>query len=89
MPETERNTGIRLPEPVYSQGVQELLADPPAFHARTPFNLEPVSDDRPYFDLFLNWSRLHEIRKNLDSKWEGLVEAGLLVPLLFTVVSLS
>ncbi len=89
MLETERNTGIRLPVPVYTQGVQELLADPPAFHARTPFNLEPVSDDRPYFDLFLNWSRLHEIRKNLDGKWEGLVEAGLLVPLLFAAVSLS
>ena len=89
MPETERNSVIQLQEPVYAQGVRELLADPPAFHARTPFDLQPVTDDRPYFELFLDWNRLDDIRKSLGGKWEGLVEAGLLVPLLFAAVSLS
>jgi hypothetical protein len=89
MPETERNSVIQLQEPVYAQGVRELLADTPAFHASTPFDLQPVTDDRPYFELFLDWNRLDDIRKSLGGKWEGLVEAGLLVPLLFAAVSLS
>jgi len=89
MPETEKNSVIQLQEPVYALGVQELLTDPPAFHSRTPFDLKPVSDDRPYVDLFLDWYRLDDIRNSLDGKWEGLVEAGLLVPLLFAAVSLS
>jgi hypothetical protein len=89
MPETERNRVIQLQEPVYAKGVQELLEDTVSFHAKTPFDLQPVSDDRPYFDLFLNWYRLDDIRKSLGGKWEGLVEAGLLVPLLFSTMSLS
>ena len=89
MSEIEWNSVIQLQEPVYAQGVRELLADPQAFHARTPFDLQPVSDDRPYFDLFLDWYRLDDIRRSLGGKWEGMVEAGLLVPLLFAAVSLS
>ena len=46
-----------------------------------------MSDDRPYFELFLDWSRLNEIQQSLGNKWEGLAEAGLLVPLLFAGVT--
>ena len=88
MPDREMNQGIPLPEPVYARGVQQLLFDAEAFHQQTPFDLEPVSDDRPYFELFLDWSRLDEIHQSLGGKWEGLAEAGLLVPLLFAGVSL-
>lgn len=88
MTESERNTNIRLPEPVYALAFQPLLRNPDLFHAETPFDLKPVLDDRPYFDLFLKWSRLQEIRQSLGGKWEGLAEAGLLVPLLFLALCL-
>ena len=87
MPDSEINKFISLPDPVYAQGVRLLLEDAQAFHAKTPFNLEPVSDNRPYFELFLEWSRLNEIQQSLGDKWEGLAEAGLLVPLLFAGVT--
>ncbi len=83
----EMNKFIPLPEPVYSQSLKLLFEDAQAFHAKTPFNLEPLSDDRPYFELFLDWSRLNEIQQSLGNKWEGLAEAGLLVPLLFAGVT--
>ena len=87
MPDSEINKFISLPDPVYAQGVRLLLEDAQAFHAKTPFNLEPVPDDRPYFELFLEWSRLNEIQQSLGDKWEGMAEAGLLVPLLFAGVT--
>ena len=59
MPDSEMNKFIHLPDPVYAQGVKLLLEDAQAFHAKTPFNLEPVSDDRPYFELFLELSLIH------------------------------
>jgi len=88
MPESEKNTNIRLPEPVYALAVESLLENPDRFHQQTPFDLKPVTDDRPYFDLFLKWSRLDEIDRSLGGKWEGLIEAGLLVPLLFFILML-
>ena len=83
----EANQGIRLPEPVYAKGVRQLLEDAARFHDASAFALEPLSDDRPYFYLFLKWSRLSEIHAGFGRKWEGVVEAGLLVPLLFGAVS--
>ena len=88
MPESEKNTNIRLPEPVYALAVESLLENPDRFHQQTPFDLKPVTDYRPYFDLFLKWSRLDEIDRSLGGKWEGLIEAGLLVPLLFFILML-
>ena len=84
----ELNQGIRLPTPIYAEGVQQLLEDAAGFHHASAFDLEPLSDDRPFFYLFLKWSKLTEIHAGFGWKWEGVVEAGLLVPLLFGVVSM-
>ena len=88
MSSAEANQGIRLPEPVYAAGVRQLLEDSARFHQASAFALEPLAEDRPYFYLFLKWSRLSEIHAGFGRKWEGVVEAGLLVPLLFGVVSM-
>jgi hypothetical protein len=83
----KKNQGIRLPEPVYATGVQQLLEDSDRFYQTFAFDLEPLPEDRPYFNLFLKWSKLSEIYAGLGRKPEGVIEAGLLVPLLFGAVS--
>ena len=48
----KKNQGIRLPEPVYATGVQQLLEDSDRFYQTFAFDLEPLPEDRPYLISF-------------------------------------
>ena len=88
MRKTEMNRRIRLPEPVYAQAVEKLLKQHKPDFSDSPFKLNPLDDDRPYFYLFLDWTKLKQSYDSLGGKWEGMVEAGMLVPLLLAAVIL-
>jgi hypothetical protein len=76
----------RFPSPVYADAVQGLLADRYTFIKNSIYDLKPVIDDKPYFYDFLRFSKLRETYESLDRKWEGLLEGGLLLPLLLLQV---
>ncbi len=88
MKEEDANQINRFAKPIYADAVRQLLHDAAAFHQQSLFDLTPVSDDKPFFYNFLRWDRLSETYEILGRKWEGLVEGGLLLPLLFLQVLL-
>ncbi|MBU2644625.1 hypothetical protein KKI24_07955 [bacterium] len=89
MPMAEANQTNRFEQPVYALAARELLQDDPTpFFERQVFDIRPVPDNRPFFYHFLKPARLLETLALFDHKWEALLEAGLLLPLLFAGVLL-
>ena len=73
----EANRYNRLNEPYFYVGARALLGpDRQAFLDDYKFNLQPATDDRPYFHNFFKWSTLAEI---LELRGQGglpLLETG-------------
>ena len=80
MPLTEANRFNRLAEPMFYNAAISLLGnDRENFMQRYKFNLNPATDNRPFFFQFFKWSVLPEI---LSLKGQGgmpLLEWGYLI----------
>ncbi len=73
----ETNHYNRLKEPYFYQASQALLGDGrQAFIDKYKFNLQPATDDRPYFHNFFKWSTLVEILDLRDQGGLPLLETG-------------
>jgi predicted membrane-bound spermidine synthase len=73
----ETNRYNRLKEPYFFQAAQALLgADRQGFIDKYKFNLQPATDDRPYFHNFFKWSTLVEILELRDQGGLPLLETG-------------
>lgn len=73
----ETNRYNRLREAYFYQGANALLgADRQAFVDNYKFNVQPATDDRPYFHNFFKWSTLVEILKLRDQGGLPLLETG-------------
>lgn len=69
-----------LKDPVLYNATQALLSEKDQqFIDRYKFNIEPATDDKPYFDHFFRWSSFPEIVKLLDKGGASLIETGYLV----------
>jgi len=65
---------------VFYQYTQALLSgDRQNFIEQYKFNLQPATDDRPYFQHFFRWSSLPEMIGLLHKGGESLVETGYLI----------
>ena len=72
----------RLAQPYYFQAAQEILAGSErraAFLHDYPFNLEPATDDRPYFNHFFRWRALLLLLRTYGRQWLPFLEWGYLV----------
>ncbi|HLT91891.1 MAG TPA: spermidine synthase [Woeseiaceae bacterium] len=80
MPPEQANRYNRLPEPWIYRGAVALLGDGRAdFLARYKFNVEPATDDRPYFFHFFKWSAFEELMSLREQGGAALVEWGYLI----------
>ncbi len=69
-----------LKPPVFYQSTQLLLSeDRQQFVARYKFNLQPATDDRPYFQHFFRWSSFPEMIGLLHRGGASLIETGYLI----------
>ncbi|WP_407939105.1 spermidine synthase [Methylobacter luteus] len=69
-----------LPQPYFYQAAKALLgADGEAFIKNYKFNIEPATDDRPYFFHFFKWKTLPEIVPLLGQGGMSLLESGYLL----------
>ncbi len=74
---TDVNHYNRLREPYFYQGARALLGpDRQAFLDDYKFNLQPATDDQPYFHNFFKWSTLREILHLRDRGGLPLLETG-------------
>lgn len=80
MPAVEANRFNRLREPVYYQAAMALLSDErDAFIENYKFNIQPATDDKPYFFNFFKWSVLPEVFTLMGRGGMPLLEWGYLV----------
>ena len=76
----EANRFNILQEPYFHRGAVSLLQeDPRAFMADYKFNIEPATDDKPFFGNFFKWRTLPEIAKLRGRGGLVLVESGYLI----------
>jgi len=83
MPAGEANRYNRFPVPVYFSAVQNLLRQEKLFLASYPFDLNPATDNAPFFHHVFRWGHWKEIYHLAGEKWQILVEGGFLLPLVF------
>ncbi len=86
-PEAAKEKALQV-NPLYTQPIYQLLADPQSFQNRSVFNLTPTNDNRPYFNVFLKLNKLGEYLAEFDYKWESIIEGGLLIVLLLMFICL-
>ncbi len=80
MPADEANRFNLLDEPYLYEGALALLGDDAdAFTDRYKFNIDPATDNRPYFFHFFNWKSMPEIMALRKRGGAGLIEWGYLV----------
>jgi hypothetical protein len=80
MTRDEANRFNRLETPYLFDGVAALLGDAADdFIGRYKFDIEPASDDRPYFFSYFKWGTLREVLSLSRTGGAGLIEWGYLV----------
>ena len=76
----DANRYNRLPEPYVYQAAVALLGDRAReFTERYKFDIEPATDNRPYFFHFFRWRTLPEVLALRTAGGAGLIEWGYLV----------
>lgn len=70
-----------LPEPIYYKAASVLLNPQISKHffETYPFNVEPATDDKPYFSNFFRWRAFPYLVKTYGKEWLPFVEYGYLV----------
>lgn len=69
-----------LNQPLFYQGTQALLSqNRKRFVENYKFNLQPATDDKPYFQHFFRWSSLPEMLRLIHKGGASLIETGYLI----------
>ncbi|HLB01678.1 MAG TPA: SAM-dependent methyltransferase, partial [Nitrospiria bacterium] len=87
----EANRYNRFPEPVYYKIIGNLLEPTQRLELyRTyPFDVRPVTDDRPFFSYVLRLSRLGQAFPLVREKWLFFIEGGLLIPVMLVQATVA
>ena len=81
----EANIYNRFPQPIYYNLVTQIM-EPRAreeFFKNYPFNVAPVSDERPFFYHFFRLSKLPQLYRIMGEKWQPFLQGDYLVPIIF------
>jgi hypothetical protein len=78
-----------LPEPDYYRACAELLETEarPAWTSHYQFDVEPPTDDRPFFGHFFRWGQTREILAVAGHTWQPFGGAGFLVLLILLALA--
>jgi len=76
---TELNHFNQLPVDTYHELFTALLTDPASAIAAYDFNLNPPTDDRPFFFHFFRWRQTPEVIATLGLTWQPFGGSGYLV----------
>jgi hypothetical protein len=81
--EHEINVFNRLQEPVYYTNIRSLLLSPVRtdFYDSYPFNIQPSSDNKPFFYHFFKWEQTPEVLSTIGHIWQPFGGSGYLVTL--------
>ena len=79
MEEAEANQYNVLAEPLYFRAFQQLLTDPDALFSEHPYNVQPTTDDRPFFFHFFKWTQSRAVLEQLGKTWQPWGGSGYFV----------
>ena len=82
----------QLPEPVYFLAVRELLiSERENFYNSYPYDIQPTTDNQPFFFHFFTWAQTPEVLNTLGMTWQPFGGSGflILIALLILVIILS
>ncbi len=79
MEEAEANQYNVLAEPLYFRAFQQLLTDPQALFSDHPYNVQPTTDDRPFFFHFFKWTQTRAVLEQLGKTWQPWGGSGYFV----------
>ena len=87
--EEETNRFNILPESIYYKTFKGLLDASPRkfFYQEYPYQINPPTDDRPFFGHFFKWSQSGQILAELGKTWQPFGGAGYFVVLALLVVT--
>ncbi|OGW60536.1 MAG: hypothetical protein A2V83_10955 [Nitrospirae bacterium RBG_16_64_22] len=87
MKDAEANRFNRFPKPIYEDLTRRIVdpAERIALYDRYPFDIRPVTDDRPFFFHFFRRDRLGEVYRVAGEKWQVFIEGGYIVPVLLVL----
>jgi hypothetical protein len=89
MPELKANRYNQLAEPIYFRAAQAILSDKRTqFYQQYPFDIRPVTDNRPYFFQFLRLGSLVQMMRTIGRNAIPFVEWGYLL-LIATLIQAS
>ena len=88
--EDEINRFNILPEPIYHLTFTEFLESEPRsdFYQSHAYNVEPPTDDYPFFSHFFKWSQMGDILRTLGITWQPFGGAGYLVIIVIFLLAL-
>jgi len=69
--ENDTNRNVEFREPIYFMAIQDLKNG-----KETLFNTDPPTDDAPFFENFLKFSRIPETVKAFDGRWLPILTGG-------------
>lgn len=75
----ELNRFNHLPEDIYYEIYLALLESPQITIKEYEFNLQPATDDRPFFYHFFRWRQTPEVLASLGMTWQPFGGSGYLV----------
>jgi spermidine synthase len=76
----EINRFHKLEEPVYYEAAQRILSEGREDYYRDyPYNIQPATDDKPYFFDFFKWKTLPAMISSMGRQWLLFSEWGYLV----------
>lgn len=84
----ETNRYNRLPEPVYHELFAAMLQSPRETIRDYEFNLEPATDDRPYFFHYFRWRQTPDVLAALGRTWQPFGGSGYFVLVALLVLTL-
>jgi len=79
-----------LHEPLYYQAFNAFLEANPreAFFDDYPYDVQPATDDHPFYSHYFKWSQLEEVLGNIGITWQPFGGAGYLVVLVIFLLAL-
>jgi hypothetical protein len=86
----EANQYNILPEPLYYQSFLALLNTQPRtdFYRSYPYEVQPPTDDRPFFGHYFKWSQSSQILVEFGKTWQPFGGAGYFILLALLVLAI-
>ena len=79
----EPNKNLKFKEPYYYNAVQNLLRNKDSFYKNYVFDVRAVTDDKPFYFNYFKISKINELSKLINQKWNPLFDSGFLLFLIF------